>query len=71
MLTPIHLFGQNEPKVFDLDKAEKKETPHIAIFKGEKHKVFATSKGKLFIELISEKTGKIYRRYIKTDENEN
>lgn len=53
-------------QTFDLDKADEIETSNKAILKGVSYKVYATSKGKLFIKLISPKTGKPYRRYLKT-----
>lgn len=52
-------------KVFNLDKVDEVETTNKAILKGIEYKVYATSKGKLYIKLTSAKTGKQYRRYLK------
>lgn len=54
-------------KFFDLDKQDEKTTTNKAKLKGEIHIVYATAKGKLYIKLVSNKTGKEYRRYIKQD----
>lgn len=52
-------------KVYNLDKADEIETTNKAILKGVEYKVYATSKGRLYIKLVSAKTGKEYRRYLK------
>lgn len=52
-------------KVFNLDKVDDTETTNKAILKGIEYKVYATSKGRLYIKLTSAKTGKQYRRYLK------
>lgn len=52
-------------KVFNLDRVDEIETTNKAILKGIEYKVYATSKGKLYIKLTSAKTGKQYRRYLK------
>lgn len=54
-------------KTYNLDKADEIETTNKAILKGVEHKVYATRKGKLYIKLVSAKTGKEYRRYLKTE----
>ena len=54
-------------QTYNLDKQDEQQTTNTAIYKGKTYPVFATSKGKLFIKLISEKTGKEYRKYIKTE----
>ncbi len=53
-------------KTFNLDKPkdEGRLTSNRATLKGETLKVYVTAKGKLFVKLKSEKTGKEYRRYI-------
>ncbi len=42
-----------------------KETGSTAIYHGESHPVYMTSKGKIFIFVTSKKSGKKYRKYIK------
>ncbi len=55
-------------KTFNLDKPkdEGKLTTNKATLKGEILPVYVTGKGKLFIKQVSAKTGKEYRKYIKT-----
>lgn len=52
-------------KTFDLDKKDEIATTNIGICKGVSYPVFANSKGKLYIKLVSEKTKKEYKKYIK------
>ena len=54
-------------RTYNLDKQDESKTTNTAIYKGVSYPVYATSKGKLFIKLGSEKTGKEYRKYIKTE----
>lgn len=56
-------------KTFNLDKPkdEGKLTTNKATLKGETLPVYVTEKGKLFIKQVSAKTGKEYRKYIKTN----
>lgn len=51
-------------KTFNLDTQDEMPTTNIAIYKGETYPVYATSKGKLYIKLVSIKTGKKYRKFI-------
>lgn len=57
-------------QIFYLDapKDEGTETTNKAIYKGKNYPVYATKNGKLFIKLVSEKTNKAYRKYIKNTE---
>jgi len=51
-------------QVFNLDKKDKILTTNTAIYKDKIYPVYATSNGKLYIELVS-KTNKIYKKYLK------
>jgi|GEM_PF-6169419 len=55
-----------EGKIFNLDKQDEKATSNKAIYKGDTLTVYVTSTGRLFVKLKSAKTGKEYRRYIKS-----
>jgi hypothetical protein len=54
--------------VYNLDKNKSNTGPmathHTAIYNGETYPVFMSSRGKLFIYVISKKTGNKYKKYL-------
>jgi hypothetical protein len=74
MMATMSSFAQTTTvklqKVYDLDantkeKVTYKETGSVAIYHNKTLPVYITSKGKLFIWVVSEKSGKKYKKYIK------
>lgn len=55
-------------KTIDLDATEAtqsyKPSGYTATYKGKVYQVYETTKGKLFIFMVSKKTGKEYKKYL-------
>ena len=67
LLLVLSISGYSQGKVYNLDKEKEPtytQTGDYAIYKAERLPVYVNKKGKLFIFVVSKKTGKPYRRYI-------
>lgn len=68
-LSLYYLEGSAQQKVYNLDVQKKESTAtltgDVAILKGVNYPVYMTKTGKLFIVVVSKKSGKEYRKYLK------
>jgi hypothetical protein len=61
-------MSTNAQKVYNLDipkdSVHYKMSGDLAIYQGERHFVYISEKGKLFIWVISKRSGKKYKKYL-------